>query len=456
MPVQAGVGSVLTQRIRRNLGWKTLGVVLEKGLRFFLVAAISRSLGPKMYGQYTYAVALALLLVQMTDMGLGLFLAREVSRHEVPPAKLIGHVFTIKLALAVAYLGVVAFLAWWHFADPGMKATATFHPRPGALGWTVAMAGLAGLAGSTIEAIWQVFRGVQQLGLEAKSSAVYAGAQLACVSVALALVPTMPAVEADKGYTMALIAAAMLVAAVVGLAYTSLLLLRVVTPELGWSRPMLKRFTNEVLPLGVAIVASLIYFKIDVPMLRALAGDHEVGLYNAAYKLMENLSVLPAILMAATFPALAQTVDSDPAAAARLHRMTLRVLVLGGLAGAAVLLLVPDLLILVLNGSEYAAAAPILMALAPSVILTFINYLETHMLVAMGLVKAQMAFALALIAVNVVANFALIPLWGGVGSAVATALTEVVLLAFCVPLVRRELAKRVKAQHQDQLAAQLA
>ena len=136
--------------------------------------------------------------------------------------------------------------------------------------------------------------------------------------------------------------------------------------------------------------------------------------------------------------------------------MTLRVLVLGGLAGAAVLLLVPDLLILVLNGSEYAAAAPILMALAPSVILTFINYLETHMLVAMGLVKAQMAFALALIAVNVVANFALIPLWGGVGSAVATALTEVVLLAFCVPLVRRELAKRVKAQHQDQLAAQLA
>ncbi len=446
---------MITQRIRRNLGWKTAGTLLEKGLRFFLVAAISRALGPKMYGQYTYAVALALLLVQMTDMGLGLFLAREVSRHEVPPAKLIGHVFTIKLTLAVAYLGVVALLAWWHFADPGMKATATFHPRPGALGWTVAMAGLAGLATSTIEAMWQVFRGVQQLKLEARSSAVFAGAQLLCVSAALAVLPTMPTVAADKGYVMALIAAAMLVASIIGLSYTAVLMLRVVTPQLGWSRPMLRRFTNEVLPLGVAIVASLIYFKIDVPMLRLLAGDYEVGLYNAAYKLMENMSVLPAILMAATFPALAQTVETDPAAAARLHRITLRVLLLGGIGGALTLLLLPKWMILLLNGEEYLKATPILMALAPSVVLTFVNYLETHMLVAMGLVKAQMAYALALIAVNVAANFAFIPLWGGVGSAAATALTEVVLLAFCVPLVHRELRKRVKAQHEAQLQAQI-
>ncbi len=436
---------VLTDRIRRNVGWKTLGVAAEKSLRFLLVALISRALGVKIYGQYTYAVALALLWVQMTDMGLGLFLAREVSRHEVPPAKLIGHVFTIKMGLALAYLLVVAGLTWWHFADPGFKEATTFHPRPGALGWTVALTGLSGLAASTIEAMWQVFRGVQQLGLEARSSAVFAGAQLAAVSLALALLPTMPKVANDKGYTMVLIAAAMLAASLVALAYTAMLLFRVVTPQLGWSRPMLSRFTREVLPLGVAIVASLIYFKIDVPMLRMLRGDVDVGLYNAAYKVLENLSVVPAILLAATFPALVQKVQDDPVGAAQLHAATRKVLLLAGLGGALVLLLLPELLIGILNGDAYLGAVPVLQALAPSVVLTFINYLETHMLVAMGLVRAQMAFAVALIAVNVTANFAFIPLWGGVGSAWATALTEVVLLWFCVRLVRKELGQRIAA-----------
>lgn len=444
---------MITAKIRQNVGWKTLGVAAEKSLRFILVAMVSRALGVKMYGQYTYAVALALLWVQMTDMGLGLFLAREVSRHDVPPPKLIGHVFTIKIALALAYLGVVAALTWWHFASPEMIASTTFHPRPGALGWTVALTGLSGLAASTIEVMWQVFRGVQQLGLEARSSSVFAGAQLASVSLALAILPTMPKVAHDKGYTMVLIAAAMLLASLVALAYTGMLLLRVVTPQFGWSRPMLQRFTREVLPLGVAIVASLIYFKIDVPMLRMLRGDVDVGLYNAAYKLLENLSVVPAILLAATFPALSQKVQDDPIGAAKLHRTTRRILAVTGIGGMLVLIAVPEPLILLLNGKEFLEAVPILRALAPSVLLTFVNYLETHMLVAMGLVRAQMAFALALIAVNVVANFAFIPQWGGVGSAWATALTELVLMLFCMRLVRKELAARSAVQAQQTFEA---
>lgn len=444
---------MLSARIRSNIGWKSLGMLAEKSLRFVLVAMVSRALGPKMYGQYTYAVALSLLWVQMTDMGLGLFLTREVARHEVAPPKLIGHVFTLKLVLALLYLVVVAVVAWWHFADPEMITSATVHPRPGAMGWTVALCGLSGLAVSSIEVMWQVFRGVQQFGLEARSSSVFAAVQLTFVSLALAILPTMPEVAVDRGYVMVTISVAMLAASIVALGYTAVLLFRVVTPEFGWSRPMLRRFTNEVLPLGVAIVASLIYFKIDVPMLRLLCGDVEVGLYNAAYKLLENLSMVPAVLLAATFPALSQTIEQDPAAAARLHRQTLRLLLAAGAAGSLVLLVLPRPLIRLLNGQEFEGAIPVLQALAPSVLLTFVNFLETHMLVAMGLVKTQMAYAIALIAVNVAANFAFIPIWGGVGSAMATALTEIVLLGFCAPLVHRELKARVQAQREAELAA---
>lgn len=438
---------MFARRILRNLGWKTLGIFIEKALRLVLVALVARALGTQIYGQYTYAVALSLLCVQITDLGLGLFLAREIARHDVPPARLIGHVFTIKAVLALGYLGLMAGLVWWHlFADPDVLAATTFHPRPGALGWTVALTGLAGLAVSSIEAMWQVFRGVQRVDLEARSGSMFAALQLSLVAGMLWLVHHVDPSGRDKGSIMVMVASAMLLASLGALVYTARLLAVVVTPQFGWSRTMLQRFGREVLPLGVAIVASLIYFKIDVPMLRALRGDVEVGVYNAAYRLLENLSVVPSILLVAIFPALSQTVETDPHAAARLHRTALKVLLLAGVAGTIVLLVLPEFIVGLLYGPAYAGSAAVLRALAPSVILTFVNYLETHMLVALGLVRAQMAFAIALIGVNIGANLLLIPRWGGVGAALATAATEVVLLLFCVPMVAKALRERM-AEH---------
>jgi PST family polysaccharide transporter len=417
--------------------------VVEKGLRLVLVALVARALGTKVYGQYTYAVAVAMLCVQITDMGLGLFLAREIARADVPPPRLIGQVLTIKAALAVVYLLVMAGLTWWHFVDPNARHELVPRHHASALAFTIALAGLSNLAASAIEAIWQIFRGIQRLELEARSGSFFAAAQLILVFGALQVVHAADPHGAEKSILMVAIALAMTVASGIGLYQTIRLMLQVVTPEMNWSREMLNRFRREVLPLGVAIVASLIYFKIDVPMLRALRGDEETGVYNAAYKILENLSLVPSVLLAATFPALSQTVVSDPAAALLLHRNTLRILIGAGLAGGLVLVVLPDFIVKVLYGQEFAPAAKVMMALAPSVVLTFVNYLETHMLVALGLVKQQMAFAIALIAVNVTANWLLIPRYGGVGAALGTAVTEVVLLGFCAPLVHRTLRARL-------------
>ncbi len=439
---------MFAQRIRKNIGWKALGIGVEKGLRLLLVAMVARALGTRIYGQYTYAMTVGLLCVQITDMGLGLFLAREIARSDVPPPRLIGQVLSIKAALAGVYLVLMVALTWWHFVDPYARFELVPRHHASAVAFTIALCGISSLAASSIEAICQVFRGIQRLELEARSGSFFAAAQLVLVFGALQLMHVADPHGAEKSIAMVVIALAMTIASGLGLYQTIRLMMQVVTPEFSWSRDMLSRFRREVLPLGVAIVASLIYFKIDVPMIKALTpkgGDEEVGIYSAAYKILENMSVVPSVLLAATFPALSQTVLSDPRAAVRLHRNTLIVLIVAGLAGGVVLLTLPRFIISVLYGKEFEASAAVMQALAPSVILTFVNYLETHMLIALGLVKAQMAFAIALIAVNVSANWILIPRYGGVGAAIGTAVTEVVLLLFCFPLVHRALRARLAA-----------
>jgi O-antigen/teichoic acid export membrane protein len=151
------------------------------------------------------------------------------------------------------------------------------------------------------------------------------------------------------------------------------------------------------------------------------------------------------MMMAATFPALSEAVARDPRGARTLHRTALGWLVAAGTTGALVLGLAAEPIIALLYGDAFAASAPILRALAPCVLLTYINYLLTHMLVALGLVRQQMVISLSLVALNVGLNAWWIPLWGGAGAAWATAVTELALLACCVPLVWRGLARAEQA-----------
>ena len=241
--------------------------------------------------------------------------------------------------------------------------------------------------------------------------------------------------EAGEAEALLWFCGAMAVAALVGVLYSARLLWPIARPRWGLSAAMFDRFKRDVLPLGIAIMASLIYYKIDVPMIRYLRGDVDTGLYTAAYKVLEYSALLPAILMAATFPALSEAIVDQRETARSLHNTALLWLCLAGGAATTMTWLLPDRIIWLLFGVEFAASGPVLAALAPCIVLTYINYLLTHMLVVLGRVRAQMFICLALIGLNTALNWLWIPRWGGVGAAYATAITELVLLACCAPLV---------------------
>lgn len=422
-------GWALSGKIRRNIAWKVLGTVVEKGLRLGLIVAATRLLGPDAWGRYTYALTLALMCVQLTDLGLSLFLSREIARSGRADDRFVGEVLGLKAALAVGYIALIGGLIVGHSAEPMVQIA-------------LALCAVVALAQTTIEAALHVFRGVQDLSLEARATTVQAAIQVSFGGAALGAAWLRWRGEAADD-TMVLFVAALALSNVIAAGYAWRLARRLTRPRLRLSRAMMGRFRREVLPLGVAIVASLLYYKVDVPMIRALHGDAETGLYTAGYKLLEVLAIVPSILLAATFPALSDAVLHRPAEALRLHATARRWLLLAGGSAGLVLLLLPELIVHVLYGDRFNGAAAVLRALAPSVLLMFVNYLETHMLVALGLVRQQMWISLSLIGVNVGLNAWWIPQWGGAGAAIATAVTELCLWLAVAPLVRRDLDRRV-------------
>jgi O-antigen/teichoic acid export membrane protein len=184
-------------------------------------------------------------------------------------------------------------------------------------------------------------------------------------------------------------------------------------------------FRRDVLPIGVGIVLSALYFRIDVFLVQYWSGTESVALYNAVFRLVEALRLFPAAVLAVVLPSLCRADDGRP-----LMRVSLAVTAFA-MATTVVLWVNAGWGIPLLYGTRYAAAVPAFRILTLSFPLLSLNYALTHQLIGW---EGQRAYAtvcgVALVA-NVALNARLIPALSIEGAAWATFWTEAVLTAGC-------------------------
>jgi O-antigen/teichoic acid export membrane protein len=181
---------------------------------------------------------------------------------------------------------------------------------------------------------------------------------------------------------------------------------------------------RESWPLFVNQLLQGLFFKIDAALLPALAGPAVAGTYAAAYKVCEGAGIASSSFTLAIFPRLART--NDLSAAYRLALRLLLELALPLAAGTA-LLAVP--IIALVGGADYlpdsAIALAILIWYLP---LSYTNGLTQYVLIASGRQRFLTVVFSAALVFNVAANLLLIPMYGYVGAAVVTIVSELVLM----------------------------
>jgi hypothetical protein len=127
-----------------------------------------------------------------------------------------------------------------------------------------------------------------------------------------------------------------------------------------------------------------IYFRSDMVLLQWLRGDAATGAYGAAYRLFEGAFFLPALILAALFPALAERMVTSRADIGPLVRRAVGWMATLGLASAAFLAFAVAPLLQRIYGDDDAESAVLLQLLAPALCLIFPNYVLLHFLVAAG------------------------------------------------------------------------
>jgi O-antigen/teichoic acid export membrane protein len=398
-----------------NVLFKALSVPVEKACRLLLVVVAAPVLGEAAFGSYQFATAVTTLLALGTDLGLSVWTTRALARDRTRAAAVVGTALRLKLAAGIPYLALVGVAA--AVSGPGQTRTAML------------LLGAAALANVFVDYFGAIFRGYERLRDEA------------ALNVARALLITAAGLAALRGgHSVGALSAGVLAGMVASALYGVWMVRRnyglVGRRPRGlapFDRALARAAAAEAFPLWLATLLSLLYFKGDVVLLRLYRGDAEVGAYSAAYKIFEGLMILPAVVLAATFPPLARAQGQRRR---RWEAALVAVLLAMGLVAGAVVYAGSEPIVALVFGAGFARAVPSLRVLALAVPVLFLNFALTHFLIARDLERRNLVFAGLMLVVNVGVNLAIIPRLGGPGAAWATLITELALTACCLAALR--------------------
>ena len=94
--------------VAKNIFFKGLGEGLIRLLSFTFVVLVARTLKAPDFGALNFAYSFPLLFIILADFGFNPLMIREISRDPDSGARIFGHLFYTKLALAGAFVVAVA------------------------------------------------------------------------------------------------------------------------------------------------------------------------------------------------------------------------------------------------------------------------------------------------------------------------------------------------------------
>ena len=195
--------------------------------------------------------------------------------------------------------------------------------------------------------------------------------------------------------------------------------------RLSFDWPVWREIARETWPIGVTTALNLVYLKGDVVVLSLFRSQAEIGLYGAAYKILDVVTVIPMVFMGLTMPILAAAWSAGDRAlfSRRLDRafgfMTLLALPLAFGAWAVG----SDLMVLIAS-AEFRESGAVLSVLMLGAAMVFWGGLFGHAIVSLGLQRKIIWAYAADAAVSFGLYFWLVPDYGNTAAAWITVFSE--------------------------------
>jgi len=397
LPAIKGFDEEAFNKYLKNTGWLMFG----KMLSLLVGLLITRYLGPKLFGDLSFAMALVAITAAIGALGLDTFIIREIINEPLKQDEILGTALIMRLIanMLLIPLTLVFYLIYHHFSkSPGETLTLL-----------VALLALSSVFKSfnVIDAYFQS-QVASKYVVHVQNICLFSSAAIKVLIVYLKL-PLLYIV-------MALVFDAFLLAAGLIVIYhkRGLSIFR-------WTfnKSRAASLLQQSFPLILSAVMVSIYMKIDQVMLKSV-GSIAVGIYSAAANLSEAWYFIPVAIVTSVFPALLNARKSDKERYLKRLNNLYDLLVYISLPVAVFISLFANQIIHILYANKYDGAGTMLSIHIWSGIFVFLGSASSQYLLAEGYTKISFYRTCAGALVNIFLNFWLIPLYGGIGASIAT------------------------------------
>lgn len=209
-----------------------------------------------------------------------------------------------------------------------------------------------------------------------------------------------------------------------------------------------KYLLKEAYPLVLSGAVFVLFTRIDQVMLGSMVGDEAVGIYAAATKISEGWMFIPAIIATSLFPAMLNARKNNYSIYLQRTQHLLNLMVVLGVSVAIGILFVASPFMNLIFGESYSQSSSILIIHIWGMVFNAVSIISFRYFIAEGLQIYSFYRAFAGLIINIILNYLLIPIYGVVGAAIATAISQgvaVYLLNSISPKTRPMFLMQTKA-----------
>lgn len=396
------------------------GKIISTALGFVAFGMMTHYLGTEKFGWYTTAISFLQFVGILTDFGMTPVTAQMLSEPLVDRTKTLRNLLTFRLVTSVVALTIA-------------PAIALFFPYPVEVKIAISFSTLSFLA----IALNQVFLGWYQSKLTMHIHAL--GEVLGKLFLVIGIWILIYQRQSFLPIMMMVTASSILFTTVLYLAIR-----REASLGLAFDFDMWKKIIIKLWPISISIIFNVVYLRGDTLILPFYRPQTDIGLYGAAYRVVDVLTQSAMMLMGLFLPLLAHAWSHSHKEEFRQnYQRAFDTMMLMGLPLIVSTYILADQIILFVAPESFAAAGPILRILTLTVGGVFFGAIYGHLAVAINKQKATIWIYVSTAILTLIGYFIFIPRYGITGAAWMSVFSELYAGTLLFLLIKKHISEHL-------------
>lgn len=388
---------LLKTRVAKNLFWIFLGTGVGMLFGFISNIYLARILLPDGFGKIMYAQTWVQYLILITDFGLSFYAIREIAKRKDKFTEFVHNIIPLRFNASLILFVLFSFISWIAFPTFEMKFLVI----------TSAMM----IFVSALNTEWAL-QGLERMNLVGFSRTLINLMPLFLFFLFIKSPDNLLAVPVFRFLGSIVVVVFIFV------------FLKVKVNIFYFNSRIILTYLKASFYFWLLLLLVQVYHGADIIFLGIFRTPEEVGLYAAAFRLMNVFILGLGLINVAVFPVLSDYGVNDMRKFFVLKKAFLILSLLAGSLIVILFLLVGDKLILFLFGENYRGAIGFFKILTIGLAILMCNGPYSQSLLAKGYEKAVLLQASGCAIFNVLFNLIFIPRYGGFAAAVSYVITQ--------------------------------